>query len=121
METLEKLLNQPLKVIIDNGFSLRVLAKINRYQTLRVRFLTSLYIVLTFCLISIFPIFDLVKKLFASLISFCQAIGQVLTPKVTMLIPKNIELSPFIQEPLICFSLVLGIGFVFTLFLSEQQ
>jgi len=121
METLEKLLNQPLKAIIDNGFSLRVLAQINRYQTLRTRCLTSLYIILALCLMSVFPIFELAKTLFTSFISFCQTIGQVLTPKVAILTPKNIDISPFMQEPIVIGTTMIIIGFILVFFMSEQQ
>jgi hypothetical protein len=100
METLERLLKQPLKAISDNGFSLQVIEKINRYQTIRFRVLLSLYSILTLIFFSFLPVSQLAKNFINNLTLFCTAISHYLTPNYSEPTIKNISLSQLVQEPI---------------------
>jgi hypothetical protein len=101
METLEKLLSQPLQSIPDNGFSLKILEKINHYQTLRFRILCALYCFLGLILAIFFPIKQVIQNTLVHLISYSQTASQLLLPttysEITL---KSISMPHLVQNPL---------------------
>lgn len=122
MDTLEKLLSQPLRAIVDNGFSLQVLEKINRYQVLRFRILCALNCLLTCIFLIFFPIKKLIENSVTYVITYSQTIGQWLLPTTyAELTTKNISISQLMQDPLtLCIIMTLTCLF-FVLLLDNKR
>lgn len=122
MDTLEKLLSQPLRAIVDNGFSLQILEKINRYQVLRFRILCALNCLLACIFLIFFPIKKLIENSVTHVITYSQAIGQWLLPTTyAELTIKNISISQLMQDPLtLCIIMTLTCLF-FVLLLDNKR
>ncbi len=123
MNTLEQLLSQPLKTIVDNGFSLQVLEKINRYQAFRAKIFSMLTIVLSLIFISVFPVKDWFVNLFNSTQNFGSSFAQQVMPSEVINNGKILlNSSELFQQPStiipVCF-ILLSLVMLFNSYLTD--
>ena len=112
MDTLEQLLSQPLKTIVDNGFSQRIIERINQYQTLRTKVFSVLTVTLSLIFLWAFPVKNWLTGLFTTTQDLGNSFAQKIMPsEIISQVKLLLNANDIFQQP----SALISISFI-TLF-----